>query len=95
MPNPFNLDDRLEPVIEVLDHQTDDQLHRNFVQTLYSVYEVTEAQAYEIRRIGFGSGSIFTGDFVEGRTVTINGEVVLSLKMSGCNAYLRMPCTDS
>ncbi|MDP9523708.1 hypothetical protein [Pseudomonas putida] len=94
MPDSFNLEGRFEPVTQVLDHQTDYQLRKNFAQTFYNVYELTDDQAQEVNRVGLGFGNFFDGSFIEGRTVTINGEVVLSLKMRGSNVYLRMPCTD-
>lgn len=71
------------PANEVLDRQTQHQLSRNFAQGTHNNYELTDVQFNEISTIVFGSGSAYTGDWVPGRPVTVNGETLLWLKRRG------------
>ena len=72
-----------ERVDECLNKQTDHQLERNYAQCTHNVYELSDELFAEIANIVFGTGSVFTGDWVPGRPVTINGERLLWIKRRG------------
>ncbi|MNJ34986.1 hypothetical protein D3C77_297140 [compost metagenome] len=94
MPNPFNFTLEKEPSDEVLIHQTEGQLGKNFAQTTHHVYELTDAEFNEICQIAMGTGNAYQGNWVPARTVTINGEVVLRVKRKGEHVQTVLPFTD-
>ena len=91
MSNPYHYTLDQPPVKEVLDRQTDEQLGKNYAQTSGHVYELSDEQLQEIRAITCGTGSVFTGDWVEARPLTINGERLMSTVEKGTHVKLIPP----
>lgn len=77
-----------EPVNECLDKQTAHQLLKNYAQGTHSVYELNDEQFDEVLKLVRGSGNFFTGDWVDGRPVTINGEALLRIKQRGTHSTI-------
>ncbi|MDF3134506.1 hypothetical protein [Pseudomonas extremaustralis] len=80
MADPYEYSLSQLPVEEILDRQTDEQLVKNYAQTTWNVYEISDDQYAEIYRIVFGTGHAFAKNWVGGRPVTINGETLQWIK---------------
>ncbi|MGZ9738075.1 hypothetical protein ACXX83_06475 [Pseudomonas sp. GNP012] len=91
MAAPYDFSLPQEPVDECLNKQTDHQLERNYAQGTHNVYELSDAQFDEVYKLVAGSGNFFTGDWVESRPVTINGEALMWLKQRGDHVRIIVP----
>ncbi|NMX94270.1 MULTISPECIES: hypothetical protein [unclassified Pseudomonas] len=89
----YHYPEKLEPVQVNLDQQTDEQLQKNYAQTMYNTYELSDDQLRELHSAGVGTGSPFDGNWVPARVVHINGEVVIHLKPCGTTTYTVLPFT--
>ena len=85
--------EKLEPVQEILDHQTDEQFGKNYAQTMRNVYELTDEQAQMLYRIALGSGTPYEGDWEPAKAVFINGEAVLRIKFRNTTVLDVLPYT--
>lgn len=89
----YHYPEKMEPVKVNLDEQTPEQLQKNYAQTMYNTYELTDEQLRELYNAGVGTGSAYEGNWVPARVVHINGEVVIRLKPRGTTTYTMMPFT--
>lgn len=87
----YHYPEKLEPTQEILDHQTDEQLVKNYAVTEWNVYELDNDQCEEIFNIASGSGNFFLGNWIKSRPVTINGENLLRVKKAGSHVMFVMP----
>lgn len=95
MASPYYFNDELKAVPEKLERQTQEQFYRNYAQTGLHVYELSDAQLETIYVAAMGCRSVYTEDWVPGRCVYINSEVVLRLKPRGTTTLTVLPFTYS
>lgn len=89
----FFYEQRLEPVDVVLDQQKQENLHKNLAQTYQYVYELTDEQARLLSSKAEGTGSVFTGNWVPGANVHINGERVIFIQFRGSFVKMVLPAS--
>lgn len=86
-------EETLDPVDVVLDHQKKENLDKNLAQTSLYVYELTDEQARLLYSKAMGSGSAYTGDWIPGANVHINGERVIYIQSKGSFVKTVLPAS--